>query len=377
MTTIAFTGDIAFSQCFKDAWRGPAADEATVAFLRRADHVVADIEGPVTDRAFVSERGLNHASPPGAADVLRSMGVDVWDLANNHILDCGEGGADDTLAAARAGGAIPLGLSAAPGQAPEPVILGQECRVGLLSVADDWPFLRDGRLTLLDDGQTIRRQLSALRGRADYIVLVIHAGREYAGMPLPPERRLYKRLLRWGADVIVAHHPHVVQNYERVGDKLIFYSLGNFIFDTPTQRQFRHTDGGVLLRLTFSGRGIGWTYLPVRIDRQRQLVRADRTAPAVFRTVSRWDYALLWPLAAAVYRRNARKKSKLFCAGQPAVSGARRLLQRVKALGDENARMMLAGRILARLGLWRLSRRKQLAAYLLAGASDVEEESGS
>lgn len=377
MTDIVFTGDVAFSQYFKDAWRQTVIDGTTEAFLRDAGWVAANVEGPVTDRPIASDRLLNHANAAGAAGALRAMHMNVWCLANNHILDCGGGGLDDTLAAAHAQGAVPLGASGECGACPRPVVVGDECRVGLLALADGWPFLKDGdRLLTLDDERRVRQQLRDLRARADYVVAVVHAGREYTGMALPPERRAYRRLLRWGADVVVGHHPHVVQHYEQVGKKLVFYSLGNFLFDTPNQRRFPHTDQGVLLRLRFSRNGVEWQALGTEVDRTEQRVRAAETVPPIFRAVSRWDYGLLWPLAAAVYRQNQRVQ-RLALYGEPAARPAVGWLRRkLRALRSQERRTLFLGKCLARLGLWRLSRRRELADWLMAGAAG-EKESGT
>lgn len=371
MTTLIFTGDIAFSQHLRDAWRGEIADEAVREFLRGADHVVANVEGPITARPFLSEAGLNHASAPESAEVLRELGLDVWNLCNNHLLDCGEAGVRDSLAAARSCGCRALGVREDDREFPAPLVLGEDgSRVGLFSIIEAWSDVAgENRLATLDRTKALRGQIRALRRRCDYVVAVVHAGREYCSLPLPPERSAYHRLLKLGADVVVAHHPHVAQSFERVGGKLIFYSLGNFLFDTPTQRQFRRTDAGILLKLRFSPEGIRWTYLPTRIDRARGCVRAAAPegtgAPAIFREFALRDYLALWPLAAAVYRENCVKKNALFSEGTapPAKS---RALEKLRALGNRDRRVVFLGRVLARSGIHRLSKQREAIDYLIA-----------
>ena len=66
--------------------------------------------------------------------------------------------------------------------------------------------------------------------------MVYHGGDEFFHVPMPYIRKQLKGYLDWGCDIVVAHHPHVVQGYEMLGKKAIFYSLGNFIFDTDYQR---------------------------------------------------------------------------------------------------------------------------------------------
>ncbi len=87
-------------------------------------------------------------------------------------------------------------------------------------------------------------------------------------MPMPFVRDRYLEYLRMGADVVVALHPHVAENYEILEDgKMIFYSLGNFIFDTPYQRAHRYTDAGVLLKLIFTEDDLQFEAMGTRIIR--------------------------------------------------------------------------------------------------------------
>ena len=90
--------------------------------------------------------------------------------------------------------------------------------------------------------------------------MVTHEGHEFSQIPMPYLRNKYHRFLEYGADIVVGHHPHVVQNYEKVGDKIIFYSLGNFIFDTDYQRLQNYTENGILLKLSFTQDSYSWEH---------------------------------------------------------------------------------------------------------------------
>lgn len=115
--------------------------------------------------------------------------------------------------------------------------------------------------------EEIKKLIYDLKESCDYVVAVYHGGDEFIETPLPYTRRYLKKILKLGVDVIVAHHPHVVQGYECVGKKMIFYSLGNFLFDTDYQRIQECTDEGVLLRLIFTKENIQYEILPTRIER--------------------------------------------------------------------------------------------------------------
>ncbi|MBQ4609569.1 MAG: CapA family protein, partial [Clostridia bacterium] len=111
----------------------------------------------------------------------------------------------------------------------------------------------------------------------------------------------YLKYLELGADVVVAHHPHVPENYELFENgKAIFYSLGNFIFDTNYQRVHLYTDTGVLLKLMFTPENMDFEAIGIRIVRGEE--RIDTAPlPDVFTDIPAQEYALLAPLSAKAF----------------------------------------------------------------------------
>ena len=79
------------------------------------------------------------------------------------------------------------------------------------------------------DLDEIQNTINEIKKTCRWCVVVAHAGEEFTPLPSPYTRERYHKYLEMGADIVVAHHPHVPMNYETVGDKVIFYSLGNFI----------------------------------------------------------------------------------------------------------------------------------------------------
>ena len=67
--------------------------------------------------------------------------------------------------------------------------------------------------------------------RAEYVVVMLHAGTEYVAVPSGRQREFARSAIEAGADVVIGHHPHVLQPWERYRDGLVLYSLGNFVFD--------------------------------------------------------------------------------------------------------------------------------------------------
>jgi poly-gamma-glutamate synthesis protein (capsule biosynthesis protein) len=80
--------------------------------------------------------------------------------------------------------------------------------------------------------ESIEDNIRELKSKCDFVVMITHAGVEDIEIPIKEWRDRYKRLCNVGVDVIIGHHPHVPQGYEKHNNSLIFYSLGNFYFDT-------------------------------------------------------------------------------------------------------------------------------------------------
>jgi poly-gamma-glutamate synthesis protein (capsule biosynthesis protein) len=216
----------------------------TVDFIRDADLAVANLEAPITDggERFPLPKGYVYRAPPASAAALAWAGFDVLGLANNHSLDYGAAGLADTVALAARSGMVTVGAGADPAEARRGVVatLGS-LRVGLLAYCEEQLFWRiwvdqfarrahPGVAALVEDD--LRRDLERLRRRADVVVVMLHAGENYA----PPRRSTVKwaeRAIDLGADLVVVHHPHVAHPVEVYRGRPILLSLGNYAFGTP------------------------------------------------------------------------------------------------------------------------------------------------
>lgn len=139
-------------------------------------------------------------------------------------------------------------------------------------------------------------------------VIVSHGGEEFTSLPSPYTRDRYLKFLELGADVVVAHHPHVPENYELFDNgKAIFYSLGNFIFDTDYQRVHLYTDVGVLLKLIFTEEAIDFEAIGIRIIRGDERIDIA-PLPAIFTDIPAAEYELLAPLSAKAFVAEDRRK---------------------------------------------------------------------
>ena len=152
-----------------------------------------------------------------------------------------------------------------------------------------------------DDMAYIEKRIREIKSRCRWCIVVAHGGEEFTSLPSPYTRERYLKYLELGADVVVGHHPHVPENYEVFADgKAIFYSLGNFIFDTDYQRVHLYTDIGVLLKLKFTEEKMEFEALGIRLCRGEERIVAD-SLPDVFTDIPAQEYELLAPLSAKAF----------------------------------------------------------------------------
>ncbi len=305
-TSLVFTGDIGFDRYMYGQWDDEELLSSEILdFLHSADHVITNVEGPIAEvPQNTTQDGVQqllHTMDPAATKLLNKMHADIWNICNNHIMDAGEFGIESTLREAKKNGAQTIGAGMNIQQAKEPVILPEAGGIGLFGVgyqracrkADEnkagcysWSDLDD-----------IQQTIDEIKKKCRWCVVVAHAGEEFTPLPSPYTRERYHKYLEMGADIVVAHHPHVPMNYETVGDKIIFYSLGNFIFDTDYQRSQFNTDIGLLVKINFTEDEFSFEPFGLKILRgPEHIVKGE--LPRIFADVPEEEYELLAPLSA-------------------------------------------------------------------------------
>ena len=190
-----------------------------LAALTRTDDVtVANLEGVLTDRELEKEpKTFNFSGSAAYAEVLTRGGIECVTLANNHSHDYGEAGYADTKAALGAAGVAWFGADA-----PALWDSGDGVRVGFIGVHYS---LYEGQLP------AFRAQMEALREAGCMAVIVVmHAGEEYQSAVSPLQAQIVDAAVREGADLVVGHHPHIVQGFALRDGVPVAYSLGNCVF---------------------------------------------------------------------------------------------------------------------------------------------------
>ena len=235
--------------------------------LAGSDIAFVNLEAPFSDQGRYLESGLIFHSPPEAIAGLELAHIAIASTANNHARDCGPHGVAFTISWLRSHGIEPLGSSESASRTHQGVVLVRNgVRFGFLGYTFDqqngnWRDI-DARIAITDLA-ALCRDVTALRKRSDVVIVSMHNGVEYVPKPNKAQIAFAHAAIDAGATLVIGHHPHVVQPEEKYKGGLIFYSLGNFVFD---QYQRQATQHGEIVQISFLGADILATHImPVRI----------------------------------------------------------------------------------------------------------------
>jgi poly-gamma-glutamate capsule biosynthesis protein CapA/YwtB (metallophosphatase superfamily) len=236
-------------------------------FLSAADIAFVNLESPFSDEPAIMPHHMIFRAAPEMIGALKLAGVAVVSIANNHIRDCGPHGLEFTLRLLRQNGIAAVGAGVDSESAHRgAVIVRNGIRFGFLGYTFDQANGNhkdsDDRIAMLDPARAAL-DVSALKSRADVVIVSMHAGVEYRPRPDLSQQVFARAVIEAGASVVAGHHPHVVQSVERTGSAVAFYSLGNLVFD---QFQRKETQAGEIAEVVFCGRRlVRYSLLPVRI----------------------------------------------------------------------------------------------------------------
>ena len=245
---LSFVGDIIFghyhSRGYARHHRPGGAPLSDVAGLLAADLSIANLETPVVEtlplRSPVQSK-YRFGADASALPLLKQVGIGAVSIANNHAADLKEDGLRQTPDVLRSQGITPLGEARVPAAGSPFVVqtlLVQGLRLGLVAATtqQNVPLPQrpqTPRLPVCDTALLPARIVPLLRQtRADHDVLIVllHWGAQFTDLPSFTQRRVAHALVDAGADLVIGHHPHVLQGIERYRRGLIAYSLGNFLF---------------------------------------------------------------------------------------------------------------------------------------------------
>jgi poly-gamma-glutamate synthesis protein (capsule biosynthesis protein) len=236
---------------------GPGGPTAAVKELLTADIVFGNLETPVTTRGAKTVKTWNFRAKPALLKIVSAAGFTVLNIANNHVWDYGLDGFEDTLKALDKDGWEYVG-GGKDRDAAEKVRLFEfeGLTVGIIGMTSTHPEAawagKHKPGVAYSDVDRMGEIVGRAKKQCDVLVVSFHGGTELAEDPNDIQKTVAHAAVDAGADLFLGHHPHVLQPVELYKGKPILYSLGNFLFVSPTPT----THASVVARIRIGKDGV-------------------------------------------------------------------------------------------------------------------------
>lgn len=275
--TLMFSGDVTLAEHFAEVvGKNSNYAFANLPEYRQADLAMVNLENPLT-RSTLTMPGkqFNFKADPEAVKTLTAGGVDIVTLANNHTMDFDGEGLLETVKTLKAEGIEYVGAGKDLTEARRPQIIdvkGQ--RIAYFAYwGEEYGATKEKPGVNNIYEERIAEDIRAVRDQVDWVVVNYHWGQELATAPADWQVKLAHFTVDQGADVVVGHHPHVLQGAEIYKGRAIAYSLGNFIFGGNSRTDY----DTALLKVALNDKQMKVEFLPVEVTNyQPKIVQGDR-----------------------------------------------------------------------------------------------------
>jgi len=252
-TTVILVGDIMLDRGVEAMIKNQGAGDYKFPFLEIADYLTkADIlfgnlESVISDKGTKLGSIYSFRAKPEAIEGLTFAGFDVLSIANNHAFDYGREALEDTFLRLKEAGIEYVGASF-------PIVKEiNNTKIAFLAYTNLGSPYWDIGWADWNNLEEIKEEIKETKGLADILIISLHSGEEYWKTPTQFQIEFSKIAIEAGADLVVGHHPHVIQINEKYKQGFIFYSLGNFIFDQGFSKE---TMQGLLLEVIIKNKKI-------------------------------------------------------------------------------------------------------------------------
>lgn len=209
--------------------------------IRTCDISVTNLEAPLTTSTLpIVKTGPCLKSTPKTAEALKFAGFNLVTLANNHIMDFGETGLTDTLSALNDVQIKYVGVGNNSEEASKACFYNiKGKKLAFINITENEWSTTDGNTPGANSLNPIKNYYSikTAKSQSDFLFVIVHGGNEMYPLPSPRIKELYRFFIDCGANAIIGHHSHCFSGFEIYGGCPIFYSLGNFVFDTVNKRK--------------------------------------------------------------------------------------------------------------------------------------------
>lgn len=265
---ILFTGDFYSGPEISRLIESESFDDIFGAFLtyvRSSDIAVTNLESPLTTHnAKIQKTGPALKTSPETVNALKYAGFKLIALSNNHIMDYGVDGLNETMRSLSNAGIDYLGVGENIKQASETFYKKVKGKVlAFINVSESEWSTATVDLPGTNPLNPVLNYYSIkdAKEKSDYVFLIVHGGHERYSLPSPRMKETYRFFIDAGADAIIGHHTHFISGYESYKGKPIFYSLGNFIFENSENSDLRWYRG-IAVKIRINEMSIAYEIIP-------------------------------------------------------------------------------------------------------------------
>jgi len=255
-TTLMFTGDVMLDRGVEEIIEKHEEDFEfpflkIEDYLQEADLLFGNLESIVSDKGYQVKQTYPFRADPAAKEGLKKADFDVLSCANNHSLDYGETALKDGVVKLTQSG-IDCAGAGLKQKAYSPVIKQKnDTKVAYLAYTylapDNWKATENKVGIAWLNEKNLKQGIQKAKEKSDLVVVSFHFGEEYEKKPNSHQKHYSHLAIDSGADLVIGHHPHVIQPVEQYKDGWIAYSLGNFVFDQDFSEE---TMRGLVLRVS-------------------------------------------------------------------------------------------------------------------------------
>jgi poly-gamma-glutamate synthesis protein (capsule biosynthesis protein) len=270
IATLVVTGDVMLGRAVNlqiDKYKDPYFPFRKVkSLLESSDIAYINLENPIVDPCPSSTTGMIFCAPTSSIKALTYAGIDVVNLANNHTRNYGQVGYNSTIEYLE----------------KESILYNDSDNIAEMKVGNTtFVFLGFDLVSRDWKKSEVAVRVANAESNVDVLVVGFHWGREYSSKPTEEQREVARLVIDLGADLVIGHHPHVIQPIEVYNGVPIAYSLGNFVFD---QMWSERTKEGVVGKYRFKdGKLFDYEFIPIYINNlgQPEVVKDSQKADKI------------------------------------------------------------------------------------------------
>jgi len=262
--TLLFGGDFVIT---KEVNSSDILDNDIIQLFKNSDYNILNLEAPVTssNRTIIKTGPNIKANRLSTVNILNTLNINTVTLANNHILDYGGKGVNDTLNFCEEHkiNAIGAGMNLTEASKTFYETIN-EIKIAFVNFAEnEWASAKNNvpgsnPMNIVEN----TRQIKDAKTKADLVFVIIHGGHEYFKLPSPRMQNQYRFYAEQGADIIIGHHTHCISGFENYNGVPIYYSLGNFLFTLKSSYSDWYT--GLILKVKIKNKKLFPTLHPIR-----------------------------------------------------------------------------------------------------------------